>query len=136
MPKCKTGCFFCNQMHFCVNCVFLYSMTGQPLLHDQACLWVGNRVYFSRPTFLILPEISLDPGVPPLLKYTLMGITKNNSLNWMAAKLAHDALQKAYDLCLMVPLRGLSREPRRRWVVRRLATKKTGGLLSNPSLVQ
>ena len=58
------------------------------------------------------------------------GSQKNNSLDRMAATVAHDALEKAYDHCLMVPLRGLSGEARRRWVVRRLATKKTGGLLS------
>ena len=29
------------------------------------------RVYFSGPTLLVLVEISLDRGYPPLLKYTL-----------------------------------------------------------------
>ena len=33
---------------------------------------VAARVYFSGPTFLVLAEISLDRGVPPLLKYTLV----------------------------------------------------------------
>ena len=32
----------------------------------------GTGVYFSGPTFLVLAEISLDRGVPPLLKYTLV----------------------------------------------------------------
>ena len=31
------------------------------------------RAYSSGPTFLVLAEISLDRGVPPLLKYTLGG---------------------------------------------------------------
>ena len=32
------------------------------------CSSIGNRVYFSRPTFLVLAEISLDWGVHPTLE--------------------------------------------------------------------
>ena len=42
------------------------------LAHDVWQHIVACRGYFSGPTFLVLAEISLDRGVPPLLKYTLV----------------------------------------------------------------
>ena len=45
-----------------------YGLCGNGAIHGS----IHCRVYFSGPTFLVLAEISLDRGYPPLLKYTLI----------------------------------------------------------------
>ena len=45
-----------------------YGLCGNGAIHGS----IHCRVYFSGPTFLVLAEISLDRGYPPLLKYTLV----------------------------------------------------------------
>ena len=51
-----------------LRCCALGLQSNQMMSHD------GVWVYFSGLAFLVLAEVSLDQGVPPLLKYTLDGV--------------------------------------------------------------
>ena len=50
----------------------LFMVVSAGVVLASAVVDVTIRVYFSGPTLLILAEISLEPGAPPLLKYTLV----------------------------------------------------------------
>ena len=54
------------------NGLALFMVVSAGVVLASAVVDVTIRVYFSGPTFLISAEISLELGVPPLLKYTLV----------------------------------------------------------------